>query len=83
MRARTRKPPPIVHETERNVQEPTLAEVVREQTGLAWSRARALCTDGRVTVDGQRCIDPASRVAPGAVVLVDEQGPRVRTGPLA
>jgi 23S rRNA pseudouridine1911/1915/1917 synthase len=36
-----------------------------------------------VTVDGQRCIDPASRVAPGAVVVVDEQGPRVRAGPLA
>lgn len=83
MRPRTRKPPPIVHEAERNVPEPTLAEVVREQTGLAWSRARALCTDGRVTVDGQRCIDPASRVAPGAVVVVDEQGPRVRAGPLA
>jgi 23S rRNA pseudouridine1911/1915/1917 synthase len=72
-----------VHEAERNVPEPTLAEVVREQTGLAWSRARALCTDGRVTVDGQRCIDPASRVAPGAVVVVDEKAPRVRAGPLA
>ncbi len=83
MRPRTRKPPPILHEAERNVPEPTLAAVVREQTGLAWSRARALCTDGRVSVDGQRCVDPASRVAPGAVVVVDEQAPRVRTGPLA
>jgi 23S rRNA pseudouridine1911/1915/1917 synthase len=82
MRPRTRKPPPIVHEAERNVPEPTLAAVVREQTGLAWSRARSLCTDGRVTVDGQRCVDAASRVAPGAVVVVDEQGPRIRTGPL-
>jgi len=83
MRPRTRKPPPIVHEAERNVPEPTLAEVVRERTGFAWSRARALCTDGRVSIDGQRCIDPASRVAAGAVVVVDEKAPRVRTGPLA
>ena len=83
MRPRTRKPPPIVHEAERNVPEPTVAAVVREQTGLAWSRARALCTEGRVSVDGQRCVDPASRVAAGAVVVVDERAPRVRTGPLA
>ncbi len=63
--------------------EPTIAAVVRGQTGAAWSRARALCTDGRVTVDGQRCLDPAARVPPGAVVAVQEHAPRIRTGPLA
>jgi 23S rRNA pseudouridine1911/1915/1917 synthase len=63
--------------------EPTVAAVVREQTGAAWSRARALCTEGRVTVDGQRCLDPASRVPPGAVVVVQEHAPKIRTGPLA
>ena len=83
MRPRTRKPPPIVHEAERNVPEPTVAAVVREQTGVAWSRARALCTEGRVSVDGQRCVDPVCRVAAGSVVVVDQQAPRIRTGPLA
>ena len=63
--------------------EPTLASVVRQQTGAAWSLARRLCSEGRVTVDGRRCIDPASRVAPGTVVVVDLQAPRHRTGPLA
>jgi 23S rRNA pseudouridine1911/1915/1917 synthase len=63
--------------------EPTVAAVVRQQTGVAWSRARRLCTEGRVTVDGERCLDPAWRVAPGAVVAVDPQAPKLRTSPLA
>jgi 23S rRNA pseudouridine1911/1915/1917 synthase len=42
-----------------------------------------LCTEGRVTVNGERCLDPASRVAPGTVVAVDPRGPKLRTGPLA
>jgi len=63
--------------------EPTIAAVVRQQTGVAWSRARRLCTEGRVTLNGQRCLDPASRVAPGTVVAVDQLAPKLRTGPLA
>ena len=63
--------------------EPTVAAVVRQQTGVAWSRARRLCVEGRVTLNGQRCLDPASRVAPGMVVAVDQQAPKLRTGPLA
>src|SRR6266542_595896 len=63
--------------------ERTVAAVVRQQTGVAWSRARRLCTEGRVTVNGQRCLDPASRVAPGTVVVVDQWAPKLRTGPLA
>jgi len=63
--------------------DPTLAAVVRAQTGVAWSRARSLCTDGRVTVDGKRCLEPAARVAPGAVVVVDQHGPKLRAGALA
>jgi len=63
--------------------EPTVAAIVRQQTGLAWSRARRLCTEGRVTLNGERCLDPASRVAPGAVVAVDQTAPKLRTGPLA
>ena len=63
--------------------EPTVAAVVRQQTGVAWSRARGLCTEGRVTVNGQRCLDPASRVSPGTVVAIDQRAPKLRTGPLA
>lgn len=62
--------------------EPTLAARVRQQTGVAWSRARRLCTEGRVTLNGERCLDPAARVAEGAVVAVDTQAPRQRAGPL-
>ena len=62
---------------------PTLAAVVREQTGVSWSRARNLCSEGRVTVDGQRCVDPAARVAAGAVVEVNQHAPKLEKGPLA
>ncbi|MBC8022012.1 MAG: RluA family pseudouridine synthase [Burkholderiales bacterium] len=61
---------------------PTVAAVVREKTGVAWSRARKLCIDGRVTVDGQRCLDPATRISPDAVVVVNEHAPKVEKGPL-
>jgi 23S rRNA pseudouridine1911/1915/1917 synthase len=61
---------------------PTLAAVVRERTGVAWSRARKLVTDGRVTVDGQRHLDPAMRISPDAVVVVNEHAPKVEKGPL-
>jgi len=62
---------------------PTVAAVVREQTGSSWSRARNLCTDGRVTVDGERCLDPARRISPEAIVAVNEHGPKIARGPLA
>jgi 23S rRNA pseudouridine1911/1915/1917 synthase len=62
--------------------EPTVAAIVRQQTGVAWSLARRLCTEGRVTVNGQRCLDPASRIAPGTVVAVDQRASKLRTGPL-
>lgn len=62
---------------------PTVAAIVREKTGAAWSRARKLCMEGRVTVDGERCLDPATRVAPDAVVVVNEHAPKVEKGPLA
>ncbi len=66
-----------------DVTEPTVAAVVRQQTGAAWSRARRLCTEGRVTLNGERCLDPAWRVAPGMVVAVDPSAPKLRAGPLA
>src|ERR1700682_3728267 len=66
-----------------NSPEPTVAAVVREQTGVSWSRARNLCSEGRVTVDGQRCLDPATRISPDAIVIVDPYGPKLDKGPLA
>jgi 23S rRNA pseudouridine1911/1915/1917 synthase len=63
--------------------DPTIAAIVRQQTGVAWSRARRLCAEGRVTLDGKRCLDPATRVAPGSAVAVDERAPKLRPGPLA
>jgi len=62
---------------------PTLAALVRERTGASWTRAKKLCTDGRVRVNGERCLDPAMRVAPGAILAVDEHGPRLEKGPLS
>jgi 23S rRNA pseudouridine1911/1915/1917 synthase len=44
----------------------TLAAVVREKLGVAWSTARTLCERGKVFVDGKRQLDPAARVPAGA-----------------
>jgi len=79
VRTRTREPQAARKE---RPPEPTVAAVVRDQRGVSWSRARDLCTQGRVTVNGERCLDPALRVSPGAVVVVDERAPKLRTGAL-
>jgi 23S rRNA pseudouridine1911/1915/1917 synthase len=39
--------------------------------------------EGRVSVDGERRLDPASRVRPDAVVVVDRSAPKLRDDPLA
>ena len=81
---RGRSPPsrPVQHALPAVAAEPTLAALVRLQTGAAWSRARRLCVEGRVTLNGARCLDPAMRVAVGAVVAIDAQAPKLRAGPL-
>lgn len=83
MQRRSPPSPTVRHALAAVSAEPTVAALVRQQTGAAWSRARRLCIEGRVTLNGARCLDPATRVAAGAVVAVDEQAPKVRTGPLA
>lgn len=80
MAERRKKPPKLEAPVVPRI--PTVAAMVREQAGVAWSRARALCAEGRVTVDGVRCLDPAARVEPGAVVAVDPGAPKLRSGPL-
>ena len=82
VRTRAREPRPAQSARKVRPAEPTVAAVVRDQTGAAWSRARDLCTEGRVTVNGQRCLDPTLRVSPGAVVVVDQRAPKLRTGAL-
>lgn len=57
---------------------PTLAARVREQTGLAWSRAKRLCADGHVRVEGEVVRDPAARVRADAPIEVDIYGARSR-----
>ena len=61
---------------------PTLAAVVRERTGATWSRARALCEQGRVLLAGEACLDPSMRVSPDAQVEILEQAGRAPRGPL-
>jgi 23S rRNA pseudouridine1911/1915/1917 synthase len=78
-RART---DPVNESAGANPGRPTVAAIVREQTGAAWSRARRLCVEGRVTVDGERCVDPAARPLPGSVVVVDASAPKLLKGPL-
>jgi 23S rRNA pseudouridine1911/1915/1917 synthase len=70
-----------VHEIVAERTDLTLSRLVREAvTGTSWNRARELCRTGRVTVDGQRSVDPEMRVPVGARVAVDPQGQRMRRG---
>jgi 23S rRNA pseudouridine1911/1915/1917 synthase len=79
VKTRTRESRP---QREARPPEPTVAAVVRDQRGVSWSRARALCKQGRVTVNGEQCLDPALRLTPGAAVVVDERAPKHRTAAL-
>ncbi len=60
----------------------TVSAVVRQLSGLPWSKARELCTTGRVSVDGRRVLDPAARVEAGATIAFDLDAPRLRKGVL-
>ena len=55
---------------------------MRERTGATWSRARTLCEQGRVLLNGETCLDPSMRVAPDAQVEIREQAGRAARGPL-
>lgn len=54
----------------------TLAAAVRAILDVPWSRARQLCYDGRVSLDGERARDPAVRVRRGATVEIRQHAPR-------
>ncbi len=58
----------------------TLAAVVRRRLGgsgeeIPWSRARGLCTRGKISVDGAAALDPAARVGRGQTIAIDEHAP--------
>jgi 23S rRNA pseudouridine1911/1915/1917 synthase len=59
----------------------TLAAVVRQRLGadsgaeVPWSRARGLCTRGKISIDGKAALDPALRVKRGQQVTIDERAP--------
>ena len=62
----------------------TLAAVVREAMGgIPWSRARKLCTTGKVRVNREVTVDPAIRLELGARLEIDVTAPRRRAGMLA
>ena len=69
--------------TDADPHNPTVAAIVRQQAGVSWSKARRLCTDGRVTVDGMIVLDPASRVVPGSVVAIDPHAAKVLDSPIS
>ncbi|HWB81948.1 MAG TPA: RluA family pseudouridine synthase [Nannocystaceae bacterium] len=56
----------------------TIAAIVRGAMNVPWSRARQLCRDGRVTLDGTLARDDAARVRRGQRVIVRPTAPRVR-----
>jgi 23S rRNA pseudouridine1911/1915/1917 synthase len=61
----------------------TLAAVVREAQGdIPWSKARELVARGKVTLDGERSLDGAVRVALGQRIVIDVTAPRTRRGVL-
>ncbi|MBC8066922.1 MAG: hypothetical protein IAG13_01195, partial [Deltaproteobacteria bacterium] len=59
----------------------TIAAVVRAMAEVPWSRARTLCRDGRVWIDGEHARDDAMRVRRGMKVLVRPTAPRSKLEP--
>jgi 23S rRNA pseudouridine1911/1915/1917 synthase len=60
----------------------TLAAALRRRlAGESWSDVRALCTTGKVTLDGERALDPAARVAAGQKVALRPNAPKPNTLP--
>ncbi len=61
----------------------TLAALVREMLpGTSWSKARDLCSGGRVQVDGAVETDPARRIAAGERIELRLAGPARRQEPV-
>lgn len=62
----------------------TISALVRElEPGTSWSRARDLCSSGRVQVDGRAETDPARRLKGGERIEVRRSGPALRRDPVS
>jgi 23S rRNA pseudouridine1911/1915/1917 synthase len=60
----------------------TLAAALRRRlAGESWSDVRALCTTGKVSLDGERALDPAARVAAGQRIELRPNAPKPHTVP--
>lgn len=60
----------------------TLAAALRQRrAGESWSDVRALCTTGKVTLDGERALDPAARVSAGQRIEIHPNAPKPQTIP--
>jgi 23S rRNA pseudouridine1911/1915/1917 synthase len=60
----------------------TLAAALRRRlAGESWSDVRALCTTGKVSVDGERALDPAARVTAGQRIELRPNAPKPQTVP--
>ena len=60
----------------------TLAAALRRRlAGESWSDVRALCTTGKVTLDGERTLDPAVRVSAGQRIEIHPNAPKPHTVP--
>jgi 23S rRNA pseudouridine1911/1915/1917 synthase len=57
----------------------TLAAALRVQLpGTSWNAARRLCETGKVSVNGKRVLDAATRLDPAAELKIDMAAPRPR-----
>ncbi len=60
----------------------TLAAALRRRlVGESWSDVRALCTTGKVSLDGERALDPAARVSAGQRIEIHPNAPKPHTVP--
>ncbi|HEY6474992.1 MAG TPA: RluA family pseudouridine synthase, partial [Polyangia bacterium] len=60
----------------------TLAAALRRRfAGKSWSDVRALCTTGKVSLDGERALDPAARVNAGQRIELRPNAPKPHTIP--
>ncbi len=76
------KRPPQAFELDASDAGVTLAAALRRRlAGESWSDVRALCTTGKVTLDGERALDPAARVAAGQKVELRPNAPKPNTLP--
>jgi 23S rRNA pseudouridine1911/1915/1917 synthase len=69
-------PRTVEHIVTREQHDRTVGSVVRTLLGLPWTRAKALCETGRVSVEGMPVYDPGARVFEGQTVSVTPDGPR-------